>query len=72
LQKTPNAQKDKYIMAAVKKSVLSLNALNEECDGGLIETDQREELAKLIILAARHAGLESSADDDITYEWREW
>jgi hypothetical protein len=71
LEKAPEAQKNKYIMAAVKKTILRLNDLNEECNGGLIETDQREDLAKLINLAAKQAGLESSADD-ITYKWREW
>ena len=71
LEKIPEAQKNKYIMASVKKTILRLNRLNEECGGSLIETDQREDLAKLINLAARHAGLESSADD-ITYKWREW
>jgi hypothetical protein len=71
LEKAPEAQKNKYIMTAVKKTILRLNELNEECDGSLIETDQREYLAKLINLAAKHAGLESSADD-ITYKWREW
>jgi hypothetical protein len=71
LEKAPEAQKNKYIMTAVKKAILKLNKLNEKCDGGLIETDQREDLAKLINLAAKHAGLESS-DDDITYKWREW
>ena len=55
----------------VKKTILRLNELNEEVDGSLIETDQREYLCKLIDLAAGHAGLESSADD-ITYKWREW
>jgi len=71
LEKTPEAQKNEYIMDAVKKTILRLNELNEEVDGSLIETDQREYLCKLIDLAARHAGLESSVDD-ITYEWREW
>jgi hypothetical protein len=71
LEKAPETQKNKYIMTAVKKTILRLNKLNEKCDGGLIETDQREDLAKLINLAAIHAGLESS-DDDITYKWREW
>ena len=71
LDKAPEAQKNKYIMAAVKKTILKFNELNEECDSGLIETDQREDLAKLVNLAAKHAGLESSADD-ITYKWREW
>jgi len=71
LEKVPDAQKNKYIMTAVKKTILRLNKLNEKCDGGLIETDQREDLAKMINLATIHAGLESS-DDDITYKWREW
>lgn len=71
LEKTPEAQKNKYIMAAVKKTVLRLNKLNKGCDGSLIETDQREDLCKLIISAASHAGLGSS-EDDITEEWREW
>jgi hypothetical protein len=71
LGKTPEAEKNKYIIAAVKKTVLRLNDLNKECDGCLIETLQRDDLATLIDLAARHTGLESSADD-ITYEWRAW
>jgi hypothetical protein len=71
LEKAPEAQKNKYLMAAVKKTILRLNKLNEKCDGSLIETDQREDLAKLINLAATQAGLGSSADD-ITYKWREW
>jgi hypothetical protein len=69
--KTPEVQKNKYIMTAVKKTVLKLNKLNEGCDCSLIETDQREDICKLINSAARHAGLESSAND-ITEEWREW
>jgi hypothetical protein len=71
LEKVPEAQKNKYIMAAVKKTVLRLNKLNDGCDGSLLETDQREDICELINTAARHAGLESSADD-ITEEWREW
>jgi hypothetical protein len=71
LEKTPETQKNKYIMAVVRKTILRLNKLNERCDGNLIETGQREDLCKLVNSVARHAGLESSADD-ITYEWREW
>jgi hypothetical protein len=71
MEKTPEVLKNKYIMTAVKKTVLKLNKLNEGCDCSLIETDQREDICKLINSAARHAGLESSADD-ITEEWREW
>ncbi len=58
------------ILAAAKQAVLNLNALNKECGGRLIETDQREDLCELILVAAKLAGLES--DEDITEEWREW
>jgi hypothetical protein len=61
----------KEIMAAVKKAVLELNDLNEECEYGLIETDQREGICELIISAAAEAGLQSE-ESDITEEWREW
>jgi hypothetical protein len=64
LEKTPEkAGQNEYIMDAVKKTILNLNELNEECDGNLILTGQREDLCKLIDLAASH---------DITWEWREW
>ncbi len=64
LEKTPEeAGQNEYIMDAVKKTILNLNELNEECDGNLILTGQREDLCKLIDLASSH---------DITYEWREW
>ena len=63
--------RDRRILDAVKSVVLALNALNDRCDGTLIETDQREELCPLIIAAARLAGL--TADQyDVTEEWREW
>ncbi|MFT4177438.1 MAG: hypothetical protein QM627_12395 [Luteolibacter sp.] len=61
---------DERILASAKKAVLSLNALNEKCDGGLIETDQREQICELFIQAAKHAGLVH--EGDFTEEWREW
>ena len=69
LEKTPGTQRNKYIMTVVKETILGLNQLDKEC--GLIDTAEREALAKLINSATRHAGLESS-EDDITLEWREW
>lgn len=72
LRHVPVASKDAAIMAAVKTLVLALNSLNEDCDWSLIETDQREMLCEIIIGAARHAGLQSDPDVDITEEWREW
>jgi hypothetical protein len=59
------------IAEAVKTVVQALNVLNEQCEGGLIETDQREQLCDLIITAASEAGLDTEGQD-ITEEWREW
>ena len=59
------------IMSAVEVAVLALNELNERCDGGLIETEQREGICALIIGAAAEAGLVSAAYD-ITEAWRAW
>jgi hypothetical protein len=58
------------IRDAVKKVVLDLNALNEQCEGSLIETEQREDLCQLILSGATRAGLDT--DEDVTEEWREW
>ena len=63
--------RNEAIMEAVKDTVLELNTLNDNCDGKLIETDQRETLCELLITAAQEAGLETDVDD-ITEEWREW
>jgi len=58
------------ILTVTKNTVLALNALNDSCDGSLIETDQREMICALILTGARLAGL--PGEDDITEEWREW
>jgi hypothetical protein len=63
--------RNEVILEAVKDTVLELNTLNDNCDGNLIETDQRETLCELINSAAQDAGLETDLDD-ITEEWREW
>lgn len=59
------------IRKLVKSAVLSLNALNRDCAGALIETDQREQICDLIIGTYSRAGLETD-EDDVTFEWREW
>jgi hypothetical protein len=59
------------IMVAVQKTVMSLNALNEKCHGGLIETDQREMICEIINKAAECAGFDPGSED-LTEEWREW
>ncbi len=63
--------RDAFIMVNVKSAVLKLNVLNKECNGGLIETDQREQICDLITYAALNAGLVTDLED-ITWEWREW
>jgi hypothetical protein len=71
LEQVSDSNRNTEIMEAVKTAVLELNALNEECDGSMIETDQREQLCEIIISAAKEAGLVTS-EYDITEEWREW
>lgn len=58
-------------MLNVKRLVLELNDLNEKCEYELIETNQREQIADLIILAGHLKGF-NERNEDITEEWREW
>ncbi len=69
LAPSPALQQD-TVRAAVKSVVLELNELNDETEGRLIETDQREDLCQIILLAAARAGLDG--EQDHTEEWREW
>lgn len=59
------------IMIYVKKVILELNELNDECAYSLIEVDQQELLCDFIERAAQEAGLETDGND-ITEPWREW
>ncbi|MEL6399187.1 MAG: hypothetical protein AAFR26_08895 [Cyanobacteria bacterium J06626_4] len=54
----------------IKKAVLQLNDLNDSCGGSLIETDEREDLCEIILVAAQACGLTTT--QDITEEWRDW
>ncbi len=58
-------------MSIVKEPVLSLNQLNESSGENLIETDQREDIAEIIILAGSLKGF-NERREDITEAWREW
>ena len=58
-------------MKIVEKAVLSLNELNKNCKYELIETDQREDIVEIIILAGNLKGF-NSRNNDITEDWREW
>lgn len=55
----------------IKTTVLKLNDLNERCDHSLIETNEREQIAEIIILAG-HKMKYNSLNEDITEKWREW
>ncbi len=65
-----DARDQAAILLAIQHTVERLNALNEACDGRLIETDQREDLCELILTAAKRRGLVT--DEDVTEPWREW
>lgn len=56
---------------SVKKTVLAINDLNENCEYELVETEQREQIANIIILAGHLKGF-NHISEDITEEWREW
>jgi hypothetical protein len=58
-------------LEVVKKTVHALNDLNADCEHCLIETDQREDLAEIIIIAGNDKGY-NELTEDITEEWREW
>lgn len=58
-----------FVMAAVKEAVVALNELSERCES-LIETEQRELIAELIIQAAAAVGVGDG--EDLTEEWRQW
>ena len=58
------------VMAAVQDAVVALNALNDRCEGHLIETDQRAQLREIIQRAAVAAGV--GAGEDVTEAWRAW
>ena len=58
------------LIPLVRDAVLRLNALNDRCEGALIETDQREDLCQILLVAARSAGMKEQGD--VTEPWREW
>ena len=57
--------------AAVRNTVMKLNALNDRCEGALIETDQREQIGEFIMRAGAIRGF-NRPDEDVTEKWREW
>ncbi len=58
-------------LEVVKSTILELNHLNNNCNGQLIETSERENIAEIINLSCYKKGY-ISEHDDITELWREW
>jgi hypothetical protein len=69
LSTAPKAEPER-VFKATERAVTKLNKLNSTCDGALIETDQREDLCKLITSAVKKRGLTTKGD--ITETWRQW
>jgi hypothetical protein len=46
-----------FVLDAIRKLYEALHAINDECDNGLLETDERELLVPYIIDAAAAVGL---------------
>jgi hypothetical protein len=65
------AESRQHGLDLVRATVKSLNVLNEECGGSLIETDQRELICAFIMRAGAMRGFNRD-DEDVTQEWREW
>ena len=62
-------------MQKFQAAVESLNTLNDETDGSLIETGEREELCELFNVIAVKAGIDPSKYGDgegPASEWRDW
>lgn len=55
----------------VQSTILELNELNKKCDFDLIETNEREQIAGIIIGVGNQKGY-NTLSEDITEEWREW
>lgn len=63
-----------HILETSKTLVLALNALNAQCNHGMIETSEREMLCEMIFFGARQGGYSGVVDfqHDFTEPWREW
>lgn len=68
IDKTSNREEGLKI---IQLTVFQFNELNKKCDFALIETNEREQIAEIIIEAGYLKGY-NSLTEDVTEEWREW
>lgn len=58
-----------------RKAIVATNKLNDECDGSLIETGEREDLCELTDIITRACNLDPSkygGGEGLATEWRDW
>ena len=60
---TPNLEVPDGALRAIQALYARLDVINDEQDGGLLETDERELLVPIVIDAARLVGLDPAAYD---------
>jgi hypothetical protein len=68
------------VMAAIQLLVIELNKINDDFDGSVIETGEREELCEFIdnVIIERGIDIEALAAsqdcdrNELTDEWRDW
>ncbi|HEY6162705.1 MAG TPA: hypothetical protein VI112_15860 [Bacteroidia bacterium] len=68
------ASEEKKI-ALFKKAILETNELDEQCDHGLIETGEREDLCELTNQITIACGLDPKkygSGEGLASEWRDW
>lgn len=58
-------------MKMIQSTIFQLNELNKNCKYDLIETNERERIAKIMIDTGYLKGY-NSLNEDITEQWREW
>ncbi len=68
IDKTSNREEGLKI---IQLTVFQFNELNKKCDFALIETNEREQIAEIIIEAG-YLKRYNSLTEDVTEEWREW
>lgn len=71
LHKAENAKTKAEAMKVVKEYVLKLNDLNEKCNHSIIETEQREDICEVMILALNIRWFNPDLED-VTEEWRDF
>lgn len=55
----------------IQTTIFQLNELNKKCQYNLIETNERERIAQIMINMGYLKGY-NSLNEDITEQWREW